>query len=57
VRELAGRGLVDALNASPAVRRGVVLAEGRVVDRALARATGAEHQTLSSVLPLHPETR
>jgi alanine dehydrogenase len=57
VRDLAGRGLIDALNASPALRHGVVLAEGRVVDRALARATGAEHQTLSSVLPLHPETR
>lgn len=57
VRELAGRGLVDALNASVALRRGVVLAEGRVVDRALARATGAEHHALSSVLPLHPEAR
>lgn len=57
VRELAGRGLVDTLNASPALRRGVVLAEGRVVDHALARATGADHYALSSVLPLHPESR
>jgi alanine dehydrogenase len=57
VREVAGHGLPDAINADPGLGRGIVLAEGRVVDPALARATGAEHHALSSVLPLHSEAR
>ncbi|MFL6057414.1 MAG: alanine dehydrogenase [Rubrobacteraceae bacterium] len=57
VREVAGRGLADAINADPGLGRGVVVAEGRVVDSVLARATGTEHNVLSSVLPLHSEAK
>jgi alanine dehydrogenase len=57
VREVAGRGLADAINANPGLGRGVAVAEGRVVDPVLARATGTEHNVLSSVLPLHSEAR
>lgn len=57
VQKIAGAGLVDALNADPGLARGVAVAEGRVVDPTLARATGAEHQPLSAVLPLHRELR
>jgi alanine dehydrogenase len=57
VREVAGRGLADAINADPGLGRGVVVAEGRVVDSVLARATGTEYNALSSVLPLHSEAR
>ncbi|MEW6635285.1 MAG: alanine dehydrogenase [Actinomycetota bacterium] len=57
VRSIAGLGLTDALNADPGLARGVALAEGRVVDPVLARATGSEHSSLSSVLPLHAEAR
>jgi alanine dehydrogenase len=57
VREVAGRGLAEAINSDPGLGRGVALAEGRVVDPVLARAAGAEHNTLSSVLPLHSEAR
>jgi len=35
----------------------VAVAEGRVVDPVLARATGVEHNQLSSILPLHSEAR
>jgi alanine dehydrogenase len=55
VREVAGRGLVDAVNSDPGLGRGVAVAEGRVVDPVLARAAGTEHNPLSSVLPLHSE--
>jgi alanine dehydrogenase len=57
VREVAGRGLADAINADPGLGRGVAVAEGRVVDAVLARATGIEYNVLSSVLPLHSEAR
>ncbi len=57
VRKVAGVGLADALNADDGLARGVLLAEGRVVDPLLARATGTEHNLLSSVLPLHSEAR
>ena len=57
VREVAGRGLTDAINADAGLGRGVAVAEGRVVDSVLARATGTEHNVLSSVLPLHSEAR
>ena len=57
VREVAGRGLADAINADAGLGRGVVVADGRVVDPILARATGSEHNLLSSVLPLHSEAR
>jgi alanine dehydrogenase len=57
VREVAGRGLADAINADAGLGRGVAVAEGRVVDPILARATGTEHNLLSSVLPLHSEAR
>ena len=57
VQKIAGAGLVDALNADSGLARGVAVAEGRVVDPTLARATGAEHQPLSAVLPLHRELR
>jgi alanine dehydrogenase len=57
VRKVAGVGLADALNADDGLARGVLVAEGRVVDPLLARATGTEHNSLSSVLPLHSEAR
>lgn len=57
VRRIAGHGLADALKSDPGLARGVAVAEGRVVDPVLARATGAEHSQLSSVLPLHSEAR
>ncbi len=57
VRGIAGLGLADALKADEGLARGVALAEGRVVDPVLARATGADHSQLSSVLPLHSEAR
>lgn len=57
VRRLSGVGLSDALAADPGLAQGVVIAEGRVVDPVLARATGSEHHQLSSVLPLHSESR
>jgi alanine dehydrogenase len=57
VREVAGRGLADSLNSDAGLGRGVVVAEGRVVDPVLARAAGTEYNPLSSVLPLHSEAR
>jgi alanine dehydrogenase len=57
VREVAARGLADAINADAGLGRGVAVAEGRVVDPVLARASGTEHHLLSSVLPLHSEAR
>ena len=57
VQKIAGSGLVDSLNADPGLARGVAVAEGRVVDATLARATGADHQPLSAVLPMHRELR
>ncbi len=57
MRRLAGVGLPDALASDEGLARGVVVAEGRVVDPVLARATGREHNQLSSVLPLHSEAR
>ena len=57
VREVFRRGLADSLNSDVGLGRGVAVAEGRVVDPVLARATGTEHNTLSSVLPLHSEAK
>lgn len=57
VKRLAGVGLVDTLNGDPALRRGVAIAEGRIVSPALAREYGVEHQPLTSLLPLHREIR
>jgi alanine dehydrogenase len=57
VRRVAGVGLADALASDDGLGRGVAVAEGRVVDPILARATGTEHNPLSSVLPLHSEAR
>lgn len=57
VQRLAGVGLVDALNSDPGLRRGVAVAEGRIVSPALAREYGTEHQPLTSLLPLHSEVR
>lgn len=57
VKRLAGVGLVDTLNGDPALRRGVAVAEGRIVSPALAREYGVEHQPLTSLLPLHREIR
>ena len=57
MRSLAGYGLSDALAADDGLARGVVVAEGRVVDPVLSRATGTEYNRLSSVLPLHSEAR
>ncbi|HSL01778.1 MAG TPA: alanine dehydrogenase [Rubrobacteraceae bacterium] len=57
VRRVAGIGLADALTSDAGLGRGVVVADGRVVDSTLARASGLEHNSLSSVLPLHTEAR
>ncbi|AHY46734.1 alaDH: alanine dehydrogenase [Rubrobacter radiotolerans] len=57
VRSLAGLGLPDALNADAGLRRGVAVAEGRVVDPVLARTTGQDHTPVSAVIPLHREVR
>lgn len=57
VKRLAGVGLVDTLNGDPALRRGVAVAEGRIVSPALGREYGVEHQPLTSLLPLHREIR
>ncbi|HEX2729587.1 MAG TPA: hypothetical protein VHM16_07525, partial [Rubrobacteraceae bacterium] len=57
IRHLASVGLIDALNAEAGLRRGVAVAEGRIVDRTLARTVGSEHHQISSVLPLHSEVR
>ena len=57
VQEISGRGLADALRADTGLRRGVVVAEGQTIDPQLARSTGEEHSTVSSVLPLHEEAR
>jgi alanine dehydrogenase len=57
VREVAGRGLADAINSDGGFGRGVAVAEGRVVDAVLARATGTQYNPLSAVLPLHSEAR
>ena len=57
VQRIAGVGLVDSLNADPGLRRGVVVAEGRVVSPVLGREYGLEHQPLTSLLPLHSEVR
>ena len=57
VRKVAGIGLTDALNSDPGLARGVAVADGRVVDPVLARASGFEHNPLSAVLPLHSEAR
>lgn len=57
VRRLAGIGLTDALNSDAGLARGVAVAEGRVVDPVLARASAFEYNPLSSVLPLHAEAR
>ncbi|CAN5698620.1 alanine dehydrogenase [soil metagenome] len=57
VREISGSGLADALNANPGLQQGVAVAEGRILDHKLARSTGTEHSSVSSVLPLHEESR
>lgn len=57
VKRLAGVGLVDALNEDSSLRRGVAVAEGRIVSPPLAREYGLEHQPLTSLLPLHSEVR
>jgi alanine dehydrogenase len=55
VRKLAGLGLRDSLNSDAGLARGVAVAEGRVVDAVLARESGMEHNSISSVLPLNAE--
>ena len=56
-RGISSGGIVEALNADPGLKRGVAIAEGRVVDSALARETGRNHHPISSILPLHEEAR
>ena len=57
VQKIAGRGLVDALNADAGLRRGAAVVEGRTVDATLAREHAKDHHLLQSVLPLHQEAR
>ncbi|MDP9455522.1 MAG: alanine dehydrogenase [Actinobacteria bacterium] len=57
VARVAGRGLVDALNAAPGLARGASVVEGRLVSPSLAREHAIEHHHLKSVLPLHAEAR
>ncbi len=51
----ATRALSNALNSWPALRRGVVVAEGRPVEAALARASRRELYPLPCVPPLRSE--
>lgn len=57
IRRIAGRGLADTLSSDAGLQRGMAVAEGRVVDLDLARTTGMDHYPVSSVLPLHSESR
>ena len=57
LKRIAGRGLIDALNADPGLGRGAAVVEGRMVSGALANAYGMDHHLLQSVLPLHEEAR
>jgi alanine dehydrogenase len=57
VRALAGVGLIDAVDSDAGLRRGIAVAEGRIVDPTLARSVGVEHHPISSILPLHSEVR
>lgn len=57
VRGISVGGIVEALNSDPGLKRGVAIAEGRVVDAALGRETGKNHHPISSILPLHEEVR
>jgi alanine dehydrogenase len=57
IRRIAGHGLADTLNSDAGLQRGMAVAEGRVVDPALARTTGMDHYPVSSVVPLHSEAR
>ncbi len=57
VRDISGLGLADALNANAGLQQGVAVAEGRILDSKLARSTGTEYSSVSSVLPLHEESR
>jgi len=56
-RLISSVGIVGAFNADPGLKRGVTVAEGRVVDAALARETGRDFHPISSILPLHEEAR
>ena len=55
VARVAGRGLVDALNADGGLARGASVVEGRLVSPSLAQEHAIEHHPLTSVLPLHAE--
>lgn len=55
VRRISGHGLPDVLKTDLALRRGVTVAEGRVVSKPIARAYGMEEHSISSILPLSSE--
>ena len=55
VARVAGRGLVDAVNADGGLARGASVVEGRLVSPSLAQEHAIEHHPLTSVLPLHAE--
>ena len=57
VAKVAGRGLVDALNADPGLARGAAVIGGRAVSGAFGGEYGTEHHPLRSILPLHAEVR
>ncbi len=55
--EIAGYGLLDALNSDAGLRHGVTVAEGRMVSDALACEYAVDHHSLQSILPLRAEVR
>ena len=57
VQKIAGRGLVDALNADPGLARGAAVVWGRAITGSLADDFETVHHPLRSVLPLHGEAR
>ena len=57
VQKIAGRGMVDALNADPGLARGAAVVWGRAITGSLVDDFETDHHPLRSVLPLHAEAR
>lgn len=55
--EIAGYGLLDALNSDAGLSRGVTVAEGRMVSDPLACEYAMDHHPLQFILPLRAEVR
>jgi alanine dehydrogenase len=57
VQKIAGRGMVDALNADPGLARGAAVVWGRAITGSLVDHFETDHHPLRSVLPLHSEAK